>query len=184
MPKRNHRHAPDKPEDQNRGEQQEQERQGADSAQEELIRLLTLEKEQLQDQLLRAVADLQNFKKRSMQEQAQLRQFATEQLVYDLLPVLDNLERSLEALSAGASPEAVQEGVQAVARQLRSVLETRSLRRIESLGAQFDPNLHEAIGSKPSEEYPEGAIAEEIEAGYRMGEKVIRPARVRVAAKP
>jgi molecular chaperone GrpE len=152
-----------------------------EAASEELIRILQFEKEQLQDQLLRAMADLQNFRKRAQQEKIQTQQFATEALVMDLLPILDNFERTLAALEQGASMDALKEGVVMVDRQLRSVLESRQVKRIEARGKEFDPEMHEAIGSESAPGLPEGSVASEVEAGYKMGEKIIRPARVRVA---
>jgi molecular chaperone GrpE len=188
LPKRNARPAEESPEmsDQETmpAADQQQEELSRESAQEELIRLLTLEKDQVQDQLLRTMADLQNFRKRAQQEKDQLRQFASEQLVIDLLPVLDNFERTLAAIQSGASVEAVKGGIQAVERQLRSVLETRRVKRIEAVGQAFDPEMHEALGSVQTAAHPEGAVAEEIEPGYKMADKIIRPARVKVARKP
>ncbi|MFY9234660.1 MAG: nucleotide exchange factor GrpE [Fimbriimonadaceae bacterium] len=154
-----------------------------EEAQDELIRLLTLERDQAQDQLLRTMADLQNFRKRAEQERNQLRQFATEQLVHDLLPVLDNFERTLAAIQSGASTEAIGEGVGVIERQLRSVLESRQVQRLKTVGQPFDPEIHEALGSIETEDFPEGTVAEDVEPGYKMGDKVIRPARVRVAKR-
>ena len=163
---------------------EEQDELPRERALEELIRLLTLEKDQINEQLLRTMADLQNFRKRVEQEKQQLRQFATEQLVYDLLPVLDNFERTLMAIHKGATVESVHDGINAVERQLRSVLETRNVSRIAAFGQPFDPSQHEAIGTVETAEHPEGTVIEEVEPGYRMGEKIVRPVRVRVARRP
>jgi len=130
------------------------------------------------------MADMQNMRKRFQQEAQQTRQFATEDLVRDLLPVLDNFERAILAAEQGASTESVVEGVRAVDRQLRSALERRNVVRIAAHGEAFDPDLHEAIATDESGEHPEGTVTGEIEPGYRMADKVIRPARVRVSKKP
>src|SRR5208282_1792407 len=98
--------------------------------------------EELQNQLLRTMADMQNMRKRFQQEAIQTRQFATEDLVRDLLPVLDNFERAILAAENGASVESVVQGVRAVDRQLRSALERRSVMRIPAHGEAFDPDLH------------------------------------------
>jgi molecular chaperone GrpE len=147
------------------------------------VQSLTTERDQLKDQVLRLMADFQTFKRRNQHDILNIRQTATENFVRDLLPVLDNFERSLSHLTAGAAVETIVEGVKAVERQLRQALESQNVTRINSVGTPFDPNVHEALGTEESEEHPEETVTTEIEAGYRMGEKVIRPARVRVAKK-
>lgn len=142
------------------------------------------ERASLQDQLLRTMAEMQNFRKRMQQEKLQLQQFATEGLVRELLPILDNFERTIAAAESGATRETIIEGVKAVDRQLRTALESKQVIRIAAIGGVFDPELHEAIATEDSHELPEGTITQEIEPGYRMSDKVIRPARVRVAKKP
>ncbi len=154
-----------------------------DSVVSELEKLRT-DYQDLQNQLLRTIADMQNMRKRFQQEAQQTRQFATEDLVRDLLPVLDNFERAIQAAELGSGVDAVLEGVRAVDRQLRTVLERRSVVRIAAHGSSFDPDLHEAIATDETDEHPEGTVTLEIEPGYRMADKVIRPARVRVARKP
>lgn len=145
---------------------------------------LLQEKKQLEDQLLRTMAEFQNFRKRKEQESDQLRQFATERLVTSLLPVLDNFERTIAALESGAPMEAVIEGIRLVDRQFRTVLEGHNVRKIQSEGQPFDPEIHEAIATEESHELPENTVVNEVESGYRMADKVIRPARVRVSKKP
>ncbi len=129
---------------------------------------------------LRALADYQNLNRRAREEKEALRRFATENLVSALLPVLDNFERTINHLQAGADPEKMLSGVRIVEKQLRQILEGQNLRRIDVLGQLFDPDLHDAISMEASEEHEDDTIIAEIEAGYRMGDKVIRPARVKV----
>jgi molecular chaperone GrpE len=148
------------------------------------LQQMQAERDALQDQLLRTVADMQNLRKRMQQESQQIRLFATEDLVRELLPVLDNFERTIAAGEQGASVATLLEGVRAVDRQLRNALERRNIKRIEAHGQAFDPDLHEAIATDESEDHPEGTVTLEIEPGYKMAERVIRPARVRVARKP
>lgn len=148
---------------------------------EQMVRLQD-ELNQSKEQLLRTMADFQNFRKRNQEQAAQLRQFATESLVTALLPVLDNFERSVNHMKQGATLEQAMAGVQAVERQLRSVLEGQNVRRIESVGKPFDPDVHEAISMEPSTEYEANTVILEVEPGYKMGDRVIRPARVKVAA--
>ncbi len=144
---------------------------------------LTAERNQLQEQVLRTMAEFQNFRKRTQAESILVRQFATESLVTALLPVLDNFDRSLTHAESGATVDAVTDGMRAVSRQLRSVLETQNVTRIPALGTAFDPSLHEAIATEISPDVDEDSIIAEAEAGYKMGDKVIRPARVMVARK-
>jgi len=152
------------------------------------IQQLTSERDEAKDQVLRTLADLQNYqrdfqnyRKRNQQEMALFRQMATEQFVTELLPVLDNFERTIAHIDSGATVESLVGGIKAVERQLRSALETQSVRRTESVGAPFDPELHEALGTQAGTEFPDDTVAIEIEPGYKMGDKVVRPARVKVA---
>ncbi|MCX7799409.1 MAG: nucleotide exchange factor GrpE [Fimbriimonadales bacterium] len=142
------------------------------------------ENQELKDQLLRTMADLQNVRKRHAQEKHALQKLAAEDLIVALLPVLDNFERTLAAIESGASLESIVEGIRAVDRQLRATLEARHLVRIPAVGAAFDESVHEAVVTQPTEEVPAGTITDELEAGYMLGEKVIRPAKVRVAKAP
>lgn len=150
---------------------------------EEAERLLQ-DKKQAEDQMLRTMAEFQNFRKRKEAEADQIRQFATERLVTNLLPVLDNFERTLAALENGAPMESVIEGIRLVDKQFRTVLEGQNVRRIAAEGQPFDPEIHEAIATEESHELPENTVINEVESGYRMADKVIRPARVRVSRKP
>lgn len=161
-------------------EQPAQETLEASNSETEIVKLQQ-ENDALKDQILRAAADFQNFRRRVEQDKRQLRQFATENLVAELLPVLDNFERTLAAVESGATIESLVEGVKAVDRQLRSVLETQDVRRIAAQGAPFDPDQHEAIATEEHPELPDGTITAELQAGYKMADKIIRPARVKVA---
>ena len=149
----------------------------------ELIAKLNAERDGLMDELLRTRADLQNFRRRTEQEKIQVRQMATEDLVTQLLPVLDNFERALESVGKGASLESVVGGIKMVERQLRSALESQRVVKIPSVGQPFDPAHHEAIATEHSDEHEEGTILHELEAGYKMADRVIRPARVKVVKK-
>ncbi len=142
------------------------------------------ERDQMKDQLLRTMADFQNFRKRVLDEKKVSEERANERFVTALLPVLDNFERSIASIAAGASVESVTEGIKAVERQLRSVLDSQKVVRIASIGKPFDPDLHEALAMVDSDEHEEGTVVDEIEAGYKLGDRVIRPARVRVTKKP
>jgi molecular chaperone GrpE len=133
------------------------------------------------DAYLRLAADFDNYRKRVAREQAQLMERATERLVKELLPVLDDLGRALVAADEHEEAK-LAEGVQLVHRQLSALLQREGLAEIETNG-RFDPHVHEALLSQPSEQ-EEGTVLEVIQKGYRLGERVLRPARVVVAALP
>lgn len=145
---------------------------------------LARERDEYKDQFLRTLAEFQNFRRRAVQEREDLRRFATEELVRTLIPVLDNFDRTIAAFDQGATMEAILEGVKAIDRQLRAALEGVNVKRLNAVGMAFDPEHHEAIASVASGDYPEETVVEELEPGYKMGERVIRPARVKVAKKP
>jgi molecular chaperone GrpE len=127
----------------------------------------------------RVQADFENFRKRAAREQERLVAHAHERLVKELLPVLDDLERALEAAERHEEAQLV-DGVRLVERSLRNALEKEGLREIETDGA-FDPHIHEALLSQVREGAEPGSVVEVVQRGYRMGGKVVRPARVIVA---
>ena len=126
----------------------------------------------------RAVADFQNYKRRIDAEKAETYQTAVGNIIKSYLPVLDDLERALAARPAGLSWA---DGIDLICRKLHSILEAEGLKRIETDGQMFDPNFHEAISQEPSEDHESGQIIAVIRNGYMLGNKVIRPAMVRVA---
>ena len=133
----------------------------------------------LEDQLKRVAADFDNFRKRAQRDQESLVARAGERLVKELLPVLDDLERALEA-AARHEEAKLEEGVALVHRALKGALEREGLHEIETDGP-FDPHRHEALLSQPSDA-DEGFVIQVLQKGYSLGDKVLRPARVVVAA--
>jgi molecular chaperone GrpE len=131
------------------------------------------------DRYLRLAADFDNYRKRVAREQLELTKRATERLVAELLPVLDDLERALEAAERHEEAK-LEEGVRLVHRSLADALRREGLAEIDTNG-RFDPHVHEALLSQPSEA-EEGSVVQVIQKGYRLGERVLRPARVVVAA--
>jgi molecular chaperone GrpE len=129
--------------------------------------------------LQRLAAEFDNYRKRAARDQESLVARAHERLVKELLPVLDDLERALEAAAAHEEAK-LEEGVALVARSFRDVLRKEGLEEVPTEG-KFDPHVHEALLSQPSEA-EEGSILEVIQKGYRLGDRVIRPARVVIAA--
>lgn len=125
----------------------------------------------------RAEADFINYKRRSEQERAEMAGSANANLIADLLPVLDDLERALENASDDFDGPTWVEGVRLIYRKLKAVLEDRGLLEIEAEGKEFDPNLHEAVMCVEGEE---GKVCEEIQKGYKLGDRLLRPSRVKV----
>jgi len=131
------------------------------------------------DAYLRLAADFDNYRKRVARDHADLTTRANERLVNELLPVLDDLERALEA-AAEHEEAKLEEGVELVHRSLVSLLERHGLSEIATDGT-FDPHVHEALLAQPGEGAQEGAVLQVLQKGYRLGDKVLRPARVIVA---
>jgi molecular chaperone GrpE len=134
-----------------------------------------LERDQYLDALRRLKAEFENSRKRQERERARILSMASERLVQELLPVLDNLDRALEA---GGD---IREGVQATREQLAEVLAEEGLLPVASDGQPFDPNVHDAVMGQPSEEHEDGTIIQTFQRGYLLNGKPIRPAKVVVA---
>jgi molecular chaperone GrpE len=137
--------------------------------------------EELQDLHLRAAADFDNYRKRMGKEREMIVCFANESLISDLLPVLDNLDRALGADHDGSHSGDIFEGVRMISGQLHKVLQQCGLEPVQSIGEPFDPNIHEAVGVLPSPEHDEGMVVSELQKGYRLKGKVVRPSIVHVA---
>ena len=138
------------------------------------------------DLLLRATADLENFKKRAARERQDAAKFAGESLLQKLIPVLDNFDMALAAAnsSGGQSVQSLQTGVSMIHQQLKSVLMDAGLTEIDATGQTFDPNFHEAVSQQETADVPEGQVVQQLRKGYRLRERLLRPAGVIVARKP
>ena len=143
---------------------------------------VTGERDEYLQLLQRVQADFENFRKRTVREQERLVAHAHERLVRELLPVLDDLERALEAAERHEEAQLV-EGVQLVEKALRQALAKEGLAEIPTDGA-FDPHVHEALLTRPGGDAEPGSVLEVVQRGYRIGDKVVRPARVIVASEP
>lgn len=137
-----------------------------------------------EDQHLRVVAELQNYKRRVQQEKEQLTRFAIESLVTELIPTLDNFERAMEVKVDSAGAECLMAGVKMIYEQIQNVLARHGVERIEALGADFDPHLHEAVEKEESTALPPNVIVRELAKGYTLHGRLLRPARVRVTVRP
>ena len=135
------------------------------------------------DRHLRLAADFDNYKKRSRQEQLETIQHASAELIGRLLPVLDDLHNVLDHMPARVD-ESWAKGLQLSVRKLEEALGTHGLQPIEAVGSRFDPMLHEAIGQEESTELPEDTVVSELRRGYRLRDRVVRPALVKVARPP
>lgn len=139
------------------------------------------------DRLLRATADFDNYKKRAAREREEAVKFANESLLSRLLPVLDNFEMALAALSQspeGGNAQSLKSGVQMISQQLKTTLQEFGLEEIPIEGKPFDPNLHEAVSQQESADVEEGAILQQLRKGYKLRERLIRPSTVILAKKP
>jgi molecular chaperone GrpE len=139
------------------------------------------EAKQAHDRWLRERADLENVKRRTTREKQDALRFGAEALARDLLPVVDNLERALAHAGAGSDAAALAQGVELVLKSFRDVLERHGITRVPAAGTTFDPAHHEAVAHVPSTEHPQGAVVEEHQAGYRLHDRLLRPAMVSVS---
>ena len=148
---------------------------------EERLAALEAERDEYLNDLKRVAADFENYRKRAARDQESLVTRAHERLVKELLPVLDDLERALAAAEEHEEAK-LEEGVRLVHRELAEALQREGLAEIETNG-RFDPHVHEALVSQPSDA-EEGSVIEVVQKGYKLGDRVVRPARVVVAAAP
>ena len=136
----------------------------------------------VKNQLLRSQAELENYRKRVQRDMDQQRRYAVSPLVIDLLTVVDNIERAIDAAEKNDGTEGLLEGIKMVAAQLTGVLKQHHCTRVESVGMAFDPNVHEALGHQPGEEFPANVVSMETRSGYHLHARVIRPAQVFISS--
>lgn len=148
------------------------------------LRELQREREALQDRLLRTAAEFDNYRKRVDRERRDTVEYAAFDVVRELLPIIDNFERALQAPAGGPEVEAFRKGVELIHKQMLDVIRKRGVTPIDALGADFDPNVHQAVIHEPSDAHREGEVMEELQRGYRMGDRLLRPSMVKVAKRP
>jgi molecular chaperone GrpE len=139
------------------------------------------ERDQLRDRLLRTTAEFDNFRKRVDRDRRDMADRAAEGVLLDLLPVVDDLERALAAEATGEGAEAYRRGVELIYRQLTELLTRRGVKTIDALGADFDPNLHQAVASEPADGARDGEVIAVLRTGYLLNDRLLRPAMVKVA---
>lgn len=137
-----------------------------------------------QDQYLRTLADMDNLRKRTQREKEELGKFANENILRDILPVVDNLERALEHAEQAHTGEGLVEGVQMTLEQFSQVLKKFGVVPVDSLGQPFDPALHQAMGQMETADFPSNSVAQEMQKGYVLNERLLRPSMVMIAKAP
>lgn len=146
---------------------------------------LRKQSEENYQRFLRTQADFENFRRRTRQEKEELSKYASMQLIEKLLPVIDNFERALLATKGANednSAEAFIKGVDMIFRQIEQMLEQEGLKPMETIGRPFNPEFHQAIMQVESKEYEEGIVVEEVQKGYMLKDKILRPAMVKVSS--
>ena len=145
------------------------------------VAVLTAERDKMKDQLLRTLADFDNYRKRSKREEQDATRRGREEVLRELLPVFDNLERAATYAKTGADAKAIADGVGMVLRLFEDAVTRLGGQRLKSVGQAFDPNVHEAIQQVESAEHAAGIVAIELVPGYQLGERLLRPAMVAVS---
>lgn len=143
---------------------------------------LQFELAEAKDQALRSRADFDNYRKRMAREMERVRKIAAETLIHDILPAIDNLDLALQ--HAGSESNALSQGVEMVFKQLQDVLGNHGLTPIEALGQTFDPNIHEAVSQVASDDIEKDNIVQVFQSGYKLGDMILRPAKVVISTGP
>lgn len=152
--------------------------QQQDDTQPDPLEELRRERDALNDRLLRTAAEFENYRKRMDRERRELSDYTAGEVIKELLPIIDNLER---ALQAAPQDDPLRKGVELIHKQMLEMLRKRGVTPIEALGADFDPNVHEAVTHEESAQHREGEVMQELQRGYKVGERLLRPAMVKVA---
>ncbi len=143
------------------------------------------ERDDYRDRLLRSIAEFDNYRKRIERERRELADFVSFEILSDLLPLVDDLERALAAAGDGTTQTVAnyRTGVELIYKQLAELLRKRNVTAIEAKGADFDPHVHQAVATEPSTTHRDNEVIEELRRGYRLGERLLRPAMVKVASR-
>lgn len=151
------------------------------SEEEKLEKKIECEFETLQTQYVRLAADFDNYRKRQAQERESLLKYGAEETLKKLLPVLDTFERAKKSIANLEDPEKIKESIDVLQKQFTEALEKVGLQKIEVEGQEFDPNLHEAVMQTPTNDHPDHTVINELQSGYKLNDRVLRPALVNVA---
>ncbi len=139
---------------------------------------------ELKDRLLRSQADWENSRKRILREKEDAVRYANESFLEQLLPILDNFEMGMQAAQTATDPKAISQGLEMVLAQFQKILREAGVEPVEALGQPFDPHRHEALGHHESDEHPEGHVLTQMRKGYKLKDRLLRPASVFVAKAP
>ncbi len=146
---------------------------------------LNAEKASLFDQLLRRQAEFENYRKRIERERSEIYQRGRDDVLLQFLPVVDNFERALSSLEKSeGDAEALRDGVELIHKQFIDALSKFGLKAVEAVGQAFDPHVHEAVTTEATDKHKENTVIEEFQRGYKIGDRLLRPAKVKVASSP
>jgi len=162
-------------------EEQATEQNGA--AETDKIKQLEQELEEQKTQYLRLAADFDNYRKRQEQERESLLKYGAEDTIKKILPVIDTLERARKSFQEIDDPEKLKESFEAIQKQIFDALDKIGVKKIECVGEEFDPNVHEAVMQTPTSEHPDHTVIAELQSGYQLKDRTVRPALVNVAVK-
>jgi len=152
--------------------------EGTEAATAAELETVKAERDSLVDRLARLQAEFDNFRKREAKERSEFRDYAVSNAVEHFLPVLDNFQL---ALKSQGNAEQLRSGVELILKQMEEALKTLGVTPVETVGAPFDPRFHEALGSVETSEFPDHQVLEEVRRGYRIKDKLLRPAMVKIA---
>jgi molecular chaperone GrpE len=141
------------------------------------------ERDDYRDRFLRSIAEFDNYRKRIERERRELAEFVSFDLLGDLLPVVDDLERALAAADGTQTVAGYRAGVELILKQLGELLKKKGVTPIEATGADFDPHVHQAVATEASTTHRDNEVIQELRRGYRLGERLLRPAMVKVASR-
>src|SRR5215471_4506439 len=146
---------------------------------------LLAEKSALYDKLLRGQAEFENYRKRTERERGELYQHGRDDVLLQFLPVVDNFERALSSLETSeGDAEALRHGVELIHKQFKDALSKFGLEEVEAVGQTFDPHVHEAVTTEATDKHKENTVIQEFQRGYKIGDRLLRPAKVKVASTP
>jgi molecular chaperone GrpE len=156
----------------------DQDPQQQDESQPDPLEDIRRERDAVQERLLRTAAEFDNYRKRMDRERRDLAEYTAGEIIKELLPIIDNLERALQAASLD---DPLRKGVELIHKQMLEILRKRGVTPIEALGADFDPNFHQAVIHEESAQHREGEVMAELQRGYVVGDRLLRPSMVKVA---
>lgn len=149
------------------------------------VDVLLSERAALYDKLLRRQAEFENYRKRVDRERAELYQHGRDDVLLQFLPVVDNFERALSSLQESeGDADALRRGLELIHKQFKDALSKLGLEAVEAIGQTFDPHVHEAVTTEVTDKHKENTVIEEFQRGYRIGDRLLRPAKVKVASSP